>query len=124
MSGSTGIGHHDGRSVWIFARPLTMGGALFSPFAGSTSAGRYPLCHWGVLVTEALTDFENLTPGTQSSTDLELGTMWELQPVNGQNTVTCRSFNSFLLYDEWRHYSAKRIGATRMTDEQINAEGT
>jgi hypothetical protein len=116
---------HDERFVWIFARPLTIGGALLSSVVASTSAGRYPLCHWGVLVTGVSRNLiRDLPVGTRDTTDLELGKMWELQPRSGENTVVIRPFNASILSEEWRHHSAQYVGATTLTDEQINIEGT
>jgi hypothetical protein len=116
------------RSVWLFARPLSW--ADFIIALQWVSDGKYPLCHWGVLVTHlditANDEFMRRTPHTSGIDVLDLGTMYELQRNDiNQNTVTVTSpFSTTSLQAEWRLFSAKYIGTTEITLDQIELEGT
>ena len=110
------------RSVWLFARPLSW--ADFIIALQWVSDGKYPLCHWGVLVTHLdITDeFMRRTPSPTEA--LDLGIMYELRRNDiNQNTVNIiRPFSTASA--EWRLFSAKYIGTTEMAHEQIEVEGT
>lgn len=118
------------RSVWLFARPLSLAN-LFSPL-GLTSAGKYHLCHWGVLVTplsarelrSILIKLNKLAEECPQF-DGSMGTMWELNRVEGTvNTVNkTTSFSPSLVRKEWKLLSACSAGETTMTDEEIQVQG-
>src|SRR5271154_3675668 len=104
------------RSVWLFARPLSW--ADFIIALQWVSDGKYPLCHWGVLVTHmditANDEFmrRNSPQVLSSPDDQDLGIMYELQRNDiNQNTVSItRPFSPAALKAEWRLFSAKKIG--------------
>jgi hypothetical protein len=114
------------RSVWLFARPLSW--ADFIIALQWVSDGKYPLCHWGVLVTHlditANDEFMRRTPDISSTEALDLGIMYELRRNDiNQNTVNIiRPFSTAA--SEWRVFSAKYIGTTEMVHEEIEVEGT
>jgi len=114
------------RSVWLFARPLSW--ADFIVALQWVSDGKYPLCHWGVLVTHlditANDEFMRRTPDISPTQALDLGIMYELRRNDiNQNTVNIiRPFSTASA--EWRLFSAKYIGTTEMVHEEIEVEGT
>ena len=57
---------------------------------------------------------------------LDLGIMYELRRNNiNQNTINVvRPFSTVSLKAEWRLFSAKYIGSTDMTHDEIELEGT
>src|SRR5271170_4261780 len=110
-------------SVWLFARPLSWADFII---ALQWVDGKYPLCHWGVLVTHlditVNDEFIRRTPH-MSSTDVvrDLGVLYELRRNDiNQNTVNViRPFSTASLKAEWRLFSAKYIGVTEIMHEQI-----
>jgi hypothetical protein len=114
------------RSVWLFARPLSW--ADFIIALQWVSDGKYPLCHWGVLVTHlditANDEFMRRTPHISPTEALDLGIMYELRRNDiNQNTVNIiHPFSAASA--EWRLFSAKYIGRTEMVHEEIEVEGT
>src|SRR5579859_1554237 len=117
--------HHAERCVWIFARPLTVGGALLSPFLASTSDGNYPLCHWGVLVTESSSTFYDVNLEAQHSIEREpLTALWELIPFNnGANQVRFQQFSEANAPEGLKKFSIAYMGRTRLTNQRISYEG-
>ena len=96
----------------------------------STSHGKFPLCHWGVLVTElSIVDMKVLIlcNGQRWSglEDTELGVMWELnRTVENLNTVhVYRPFKKSTIRECWNTFSARYMGATEMANERIQLEG-
>jgi hypothetical protein len=117
------------RSVWIFARPLSLAG-LFPPL-GLVSHGKYHLCHWGVLVTERSiaelkTSFLGIEKSEKEEVVLVLGVMWELNRIEGnRTTVNCtRPFTISSVKEQWSLFSAEFLGETQMNDNEIWATGT
>src|SRR5271155_1658919 len=115
-------------SVWLFARPLSW--ADFIIALQWVSDGKYPLCHWGVLVTHlditANDEFMRRGPHISTSEVFDLGIMYELRRNDiNQNTVNViRPFSTKSLEAEWRLFSAKYIGTTETHHDQIELEGT
>jgi hypothetical protein len=117
-----------GRSVWIFARPLRFATILGSQFV---SHGKYPFCHWGVLITELdfdtvkqlLTDIDQCTPGVE---DINVGDMWELfrgdDDKNGINVT--RPFRASDVLETWSIFSAEKVGETVLNDDEVQAKGS
>src|SRR5271170_2430807 len=116
------------RAVWLFARPLSW--ADFIIALQWVSDGKWPCCHWGVLVTHlditASDEFMRRTPRTSCTDELDLGTMYELHRNDiNQNTVSVtRPFSTTSLQTEWRLFSAKYIGTTEIMHEEVELEGT
>jgi len=115
------------KSVWIFARPLR-----FATILGSQCVphGKYPFCHWGVLVTELdfgtvkrlLTEVDQcLAP----SDDVIVGDMWELfRRENDGNVINVtRSYKSSEILETWNAFSAEKVGETEMSGVQIQESG-
>ena len=117
--------HHAERYVWIFARPLTIGGALLSPLLASTSEGNYLLCHWGVLVTESSSTFHDVNLEAQDSIEREpLTASWELTPLeNGANQVTFQEFSQSNAPERLKQCTREYMGPTRLTNQRISDEG-
>jgi hypothetical protein len=115
---------HEGRYVYIVGRPLSIATALRVSFF---SEGRFPLCHWGTLVTpldlnvivKRLGGF-NIQPTTTS-----LGTLFEL--VRDRNKNDWRMIPDFGEDDElrtdWSVMSVAYIGRTKLSDEVIASKG-
>lgn len=115
-------------SVWLFARPLSW--ADFIIALQWVSDGKYPLCHWGVLITHlditANDEFMRRTQHISSTEVLDFGIMYELRRNDiNQNTLNViHPFSTASLQTEWRLFSAKYIGTTEIMHEQIELEGT
>jgi hypothetical protein len=112
------------RGVWIFARPLQFGTIFGSQFVNH---GKYPFCHWGVLVTSL--DFstaQQILKEIDSERDeLGLGTMWEiLRDEEGSNRIDATDFSVSDAKEQWSMFSAEYLGATGLTDKQMHNEGT
>jgi hypothetical protein len=120
------------RSVWIFARPLSVA-KLFSLFE-YVSYGKFPLSHWGVLVTQrrvddlkaVLVNGDTQRFGERSTADSdELGIVWELNRIEGDvNTVNVtRPFTFATLKFNWTRFSAMYLGSTEKDDIEIQSHG-
>lgn len=115
------------RSVWIFARPLQFATVFGSHFV---SHGKYPFCHWGVLITDLEFDaVKQILISTECTTALEddviLGDMWELfHRENDTNEIdVVRPFKASHIREDWDLFSSEKLGETFATDEEIQAEG-
>jgi hypothetical protein len=105
------------RSVWILARPLSY--AQWLPLKSQTSDGVFPLCHWGVLITElcdqvlvrALARSDGVPP------QYFLGDLFELNRLGDLSSV-----NMTQMVYSWTFVSAQYVGQTSMTNPQIWAE--
>ena len=119
--------NENARFVWIFARPLQFATIFGSQFV---SHGKYPFCHWGILVTSLdfiaaqkfLTEIETREAECE---DTILGDMWELfRGEDNTNTIdVTRAFKLSNVKEEWSVFSAEPLGTTMMTDEEIQNEG-
>jgi len=114
------------RYVWVFARPLSWAAVLGLQWV---SSGKYPLCHWGLLVTrlefstvKSALLADNLDSNLQ---DFELGTMWELRREEGTHITVevTRPFKATHARGLWATLQAERIGTTKKSDRQIQQEG-
>jgi len=114
-------------SVWLFARPLSW--AQFISVLQWVSDGKYPLCHWGVLVTPLdILSINSILLQTRANSDddtVELGNMYELvRDGHNMNSVNVeRPFSLKSLNTNWQLFSAKYIETTHMTHEEIELEG-
>jgi hypothetical protein len=118
--------HRDKRFLWVFFRPLGIGPNLLFPLRVKLSEGHPPFSHWGVFVTTKTDDFKNFAPRTAQSGDwdTQLGIMWELQPCpDGRYEVPATSVYVSTLCKEWECFTAKSVGTTAFTDEQIRMAG-
>lgn len=117
------------RSVWIFARPLSGSGVFPASSMVAASHGHFPLCHWGVLVTElSIVDVKALISrdgGSSVTDDLKLGVMWELlrRPDNKTTVNKSNPFKVATIKQLWSTLSAQYIGRTLMIDEEVQSEG-
>jgi hypothetical protein len=118
------------RSVWIFARPLSGASIFPGPATATSSQGKFHLCHWGILVTDlSIVDVKALTlrskQGSGTTDNTPLGTLWELiRTLENQSTVNMsQPFRVSMLKEQWITFSAKHIGSTKLTDEQVQNEG-
>jgi hypothetical protein len=113
-----------GRSVWIFARPLQFATIFGSQFV---SHGKFPFCHWGMLITELDVDTvkELLTEHDMTTEDSSLGEMWELfRRENDSNEIdVTRPFKLSDVGEDWNLFSAEPLGMTTLNNEQIEDEG-
>ena len=112
-------------SVWLLARPLSWADWII--LIQWVSDGKYPLCHWGVLVTPIDVTEENaFIQKLADSADTDIfGTVYELfRDASNQNSVNIkRPFTDAILRAEWPTFSAKYLGTTEMSYEQIENEG-
>lgn len=110
-------------SVWLFARPLSWANII--PALQFVSDGKFPLCHWGVLVTERLLEVDNVLVHRAVAPGEELGIMYELHRDDSNlNTVhISRPFSSTNLQGEWSSFTAKLIGTTGMSVRDIENHG-
>lgn len=112
----------ESRGVWIFARPLQFGTIFGSQFVNH---GKYPFCHWGVLVTSL--DFSTAQKNLQEIEDQPnsqfLGTMWELlRDDDGNNNVRDLKFFVRDVKEQWNMFSAEFVGNIEVTDQQMHIE--
>src|SRR5579859_3655697 len=112
------------RGVWIFARPLQFGTVFGSQFVNH---GKYPFCHWGVLVTSL--DFgsahEKLKEIDNERDSLVLGTMREVvRDEDGNNRIEAREFSVLDAKEQWSMFSAEFWGSTHLSNEQMQIECT
>src|SRR5947207_6055948 len=114
------------RSVYVIARPLHIGGHL-----SFLSDGKFPLCHWGLLVTKVkrtemcnrMRSLENVAHGVS---DIKpWGTMFELQrDSHNKNTHNViYNFEGEEWYIEWKHILMAFIGTTNFSDNRLTKEG-
>jgi hypothetical protein len=108
--------------VWLFARILEL------PLVGKLSKGSYPLCHWGVLVTElsAADLVGHLGTNVRSQQTVGLGTMYQLSRT-AENQNILRISNPFLvseLREDWPKPFWTRMGRTDLSKDRISEIGT
>jgi hypothetical protein len=125
------------RHIYLLARPIQAAG-VFSIL----SHGKFPLCHWGVLLSE-LRDLEKdyyreysgsyLSISNRSVdwasrvTPLKWGSLFELcrDPLTNQNKAhVVYNFGHTHLQDDWKSFCLRKIGVTTYHDGEIFAEGS
>jgi hypothetical protein len=106
------------------ARPIHAAG-VFSPL----SEGKFPLCHWGVLVSDEknlhqwLSERDNVVWNTTKS----WGTLIELyrDPLTNLNKPhIVLDFGHFELRKEWRMFALRLVGSTYGDDKTSYETGT
>lgn len=109
--------------VWLLARILEW------RWLGVFSQGRFPLCHWAVLITNLpeaqVSDFLNSNKG-RSENDVKLGRLYQISRTR-DNQIELRISNPFLLSElrsEWTRPSSSLVGKTDMTHDQIDFLGS
>lgn len=112
------------RSVWVLAKPIDAAG----PFS-FLSEGKWPLCHWGVLVSEYSTvdmrimwlSRKEMHPGKT----LSWGVLFELwRSPNHTNTPhMVTDFDKEYLVQYWPVSSITFVGETKCQDQQLLEEG-
>ena len=112
-------------NVWLMARPLSR--TSFIPPLTSLSDGRYPLSHWGVLVTDLpVNDIEHHLENPYGSAEWQLGTLYELRRIheNNHSVNIIKPFLSSDLRVEWRRVSKMWLGVTTKSHEEISVIGS
>jgi hypothetical protein len=114
--------------VWLLARPpkrLSLFG-LQKLFAND----KYPVLHWGVLITLCSElDVNKYLEINDSTVDfnisMELGTLYQLaRSQDDKNTVSItESFSLVNLRDDWSQRSAKFLGTTTYLPKRISIIG-
>ncbi len=128
------------RHIYVLARPIQAAG-IFSIL----SQGKFPLCHWGVLLSELrnlergdYSPFPSFSGGYLSTstssvdlasrvTPLKWGSLFELQrdPLTNQNKAhVVYDFGHTDLHYDWKFLSLRKIGATAYHDDEIVARGS
>jgi hypothetical protein len=128
------------RHVYVLARPIKAAG-VFSLL----SYGKFPLCHWGVLLSEhgtlgheakqpkdeGTTILPRLREGYSSTlprvTPLQWGSLFELyrDPNTDQNQPhVVYNFGHQQLRQEWQFLTLRRVGTTTFQDDQVYEKGT
>jgi hypothetical protein len=112
------------RSVYIVARPTTIAGHL-----SSLSQGKFPLCHWGLLIT-AHTETELKTrclmlnfADIDTSALERWGTLFELIRTENGNKPQITEFGPGDLLREWGHACIAYVGKTKSSDYNLSMEG-
>lgn len=111
------------RHVWILARPLST--AIWFPFVGKTSDGKFHLCHWAVLVSDMnIASTRAIALGAQDleaqSEETVLGTLYELDRLGTTNTVNiCSSFGAKEIKRYWPYLSCEYVGDTDIATGDI-----
>ena len=114
------------RNVWLLARPTSH--AVRFSYLAESSHGSFPLCHWGVLVTDlSLKTFPKVIQSETSASQgsFLLGDLYELFQGERGNATANRT-SPFLVNDlrrDWRMVSFKFVGTTLKTDTSIMAQG-
>jgi hypothetical protein len=109
------------RSVYIIARPTTVAGAL-----SSLSQGKFPLCHWGLLVTRH-SESELKTQCLLLNIDDNLeswGTLFELIRTEKGNKPQIKDFGPTELLSQWGYACIAYVGKTKSSDYALSAHGT
>ena len=114
------------RNVYVIARPLQSAGP-----ASFLSEGKFPFCHWGLLVTKfkevemsrRIRNVENTV--RDPSRAKPWGTLFELcRDAHDKNTYNVEyDFEGEEWYLEWKHISVAFIGNTDVSDEKLAEEG-
>lgn len=117
--------------VWLFARPLIAPNAVLA--LQSQSEERLPLAHWGVLVTSVNTlevkhaceIVRSDNNDSDSSDNMDLGTMYELHRAKGNMIRVMVTREVFVrdLRSNWATFSAQFIGRTTRSPENIELAG-
>ena len=118
------------RKVWILARPLSL--TQWLPALADTSDGRFHLCHWAILLTDANIAIRDIKAGltedpilmSSSANQSILGTLYELHRIGNSNTVNVISdFGPTHICNGWQRLSAMHIGMTSLKDAEISKKG-
>jgi hypothetical protein len=111
-------------NVWLLARPLLC--TSFIPPLTSLSDGKYPLCHWAVLITNLSVDYiQQHFENRYSSGGQSLGTLYELQRADShQYSVNIIPFPASALRSEWRRVSNQWLGVTTKSNDEISVAGS
>jgi hypothetical protein len=114
--------------VWLFACPLSI--TTFIPSSNATSEGSYPLCRWGILVTQMdVAEFSEILRCVKERMiemeSREPGLMYELRPCSGNenNLQITRAFSVSAVRAQWGAFSAQFVGTRSMTHEEIERGG-
>ena len=109
------------RSVYIVAKPLRSAGQL-----ASLSEGKFPLCHWGLLVSpyNARELHRYIQYRSKNGCGCgDWGTLFEIVRIEGRHEVNkVEHFGSNLL-PEWSCFCIAYVGVTQLPDRRIFDHG-
>jgi hypothetical protein len=112
-------------SVWLLARPLSP--ALQISLLADISVGKYPLSHWGILVTHLPTkEVSELLSHASPSTNpnLVLGDLYEsFQEPGRMKSANITSPFCMQHLVSWARLSMKYVGTTLLTKDQVSLRG-
>ena len=112
------------RSVFVVARPLKMLGPL-----SFSCDGKFPLCHWGLFVSEACSSeitsrWEDYQRTRNLSSRPPRGTLFELVRLGTRNTHNKREDFGLEVWDaEWGYIDIRYVGDTEVTDKDLSEYG-
>jgi DUF1009 family protein len=115
------------RSVWVLARPLSV--ALSFPLIlADSSAGKYSMNHWAVMITELKkNNVTQIFHCRRSDIDIvKLGALIELFRDQDRNNVKINTeFSTTDLRRDWplAYLSFTYIGTTIHSDDEIQSKG-
>src|SRR5579859_652257 len=120
------VSHHNKRRkrfVYVIARPTKVAGLL-----GGLSEGKFPLCHWGVLVShlnlDALRIQNMMLQLGLDEVEREWGRLFELRRTEeGKNSVHISTFGVERLLTDWPHACIGYIGRTKVSDFGLSMKG-
>ena len=128
-------GSDKGRSlvhfVWILGRLFSA--APSPPLVESSTAQKFPLCDWAVLVTDlGIVDLRVISErswtrvGGGGLSAIELGTLYEVQRTGGGGLSLhiCQPFCTSHLREKWTTFPLEFMSTTIMSAGEIYAEGS
>jgi hypothetical protein len=112
------------RSVFVIARPLKAAGPL-----AFLSDGKYPLCHWGLFLSEddpseVMFRWKKYRETKDRSFLPRPGTLFELVREGRKNNYHKREPLGLEVWDdEWGYITLVHVGETPATNEELSDEG-
>jgi hypothetical protein len=100
------------RSVYILARPIKKAGQL-----GFLSEGKFPLCHWGLLVSpyNQREMQDHIRQGTQS-----WGTIFEISlSLRGTHIPNIHTYSARTFSGDWQYACIAYVGETYLPNYRI-----
>jgi hypothetical protein len=111
------------RAVYIIAKPVKSAGTL-----SFLSDGKFPFCHWGLLVTRhSRTEIHALSLMMRLDLldDEPWGTLFEINRNEANESVPniCPAFGAQELRGEWNRAFLIYVGSTSFSDDKLSREG-
>lgn len=114
------------RSVFVIARPLAIASRLGVSFF---SDGKFPFCHWGLLVTELevseiVARWRAFYQNPNQDLNESWGTVFELfrTPDNRNLSHTIKEFNPGKATDNWSWMCLTQVGETTQSDRKLSQQ--